>query len=197
VPLPNLTPALRRPSVPSGATVALRWRRAVRAGALGLACLPVLAADAPSAREIERLYRAGETTQAMQGIDRAIAERPANPTLRFLRGVMLSESHRDAEAAEAFVALTRDFPDMPEPYNNLAVLLAGQGDLDGARALLEDALRRDPGYATAQENLGDVLVRLAQRSYEAAASAPRPAASLLRKLQIVRTLDTAPAGAGR
>ena len=167
----------------------LRWRRALRAGALGLACLPVLAADAPSVREIERLYRGGDTSLAMQGVDRAIAERPADPALRFLRGVMLSETHREAEAIDVFVALTREFPDLAEPYNNLAVLLAGRGDLDGARALLEDALRRDPAYATAQENLGDVLVRLARRAYEAAASAPRPALSLQRKLQLVRTLD--------
>ena len=161
---------------------------------LGLAWLPALAADlpTPAVGEIERLYRGGDTALAMQRVERAIADHPADPALRFLRGVMLSEMQRENEAIEVFVALTREFPEMPEPYNNLAVLQAGRGDLDGARASLEDALRRDPDYPTAQRNLGDVLLRQARRAYEAAASAPRSPAALQRKLQLVRAIDLAP-----
>lgn len=78
--------------------------------------------------------------------------------------------------------------DLPEPYNNLAVLVAAGGQLDRARALLETALRLDPAYRTAHENLGDVFVRLAQRAYEAAATGPRSEASLLAKLRLAREL---------
>jgi Flp pilus assembly protein TadD len=158
----------------------------------GLTGIPAHAADAvpATARDIERLYRGGDTALAMQRVDAALAANPGDPALRFLRGVMLSDARREAEAIEVFSALTRDFPEMPEPYNNLAVLRAARGDLDGARALLEDALRRDPAYATAQENLGDVLVRQAQRAYEAAASAPHAPATLQRKLALVRALDS-------
>lgn len=163
------------------------------AGAFALAWLPAVAADAssPTVREIERLYRAGDTTLAMQRIDRAIAANPADPALLFLRAVMLEQSHRDREAAEGYLALTRDFPELPEPFNNLAVLHAARGDIDGARALLEEALRRDPDYPTAQQNLGDVLVRQAGRAYEDAARVPRPSTTLERKLQLMRALEAA------
>ncbi len=164
---------------------------ALTAGAIGLAWLPAIAADASSAtvRDIEQLYRAGDTALAMERIDGAIALHPADPALRFLRAVMLGESHRDREAAEDYRALTRDFPELPEPFNNLAVLHAARGDVDGARTLLEEALRRDPDYPTAQQNLGDVLVRQAGRAYEAATHVPRPSTTLERKLRLVRSLD--------
>jgi Flp pilus assembly protein TadD len=83
--------------------------------------------------------------------------------------------------------MIESFPDLPEPYNNLAVLQAAAGQLDRARALLEIALRMDPSYRTAHENLGDVFVRLAQRAYEAA-SGPRSEAALQTKLRLTREL---------
>lgn len=167
--------------------------------AFGLAWLPALAADASQAtvREIERLYRAGDAALAMQRVDRAIAAHPADPALLFLRAVMLEQSHRDREATEGYLALTRDFPELAEPFNNLAVLHAARGDIDGARTLLEEALRRDPDYPTAQQNLGDVLVRQAERAYDAAAQIPRPSTTLERKLQLLRSFEAAPFPAAR
>ncbi len=171
----------------------------VAAGALGLALLPAFAAGASTAtlHEIERLYRAGDTALAMQRVERAIAAHPDDPAYRFLRTVMLDESHHDQAAIDGYLALTRDFPELPEPFNNLAVLHAARGDIDGARTLLEEALRRNPDYAIAQQNLGDVLVRQAEVAYEAAARVPRPSSALERKLRIVRSLEAAPAPAAR
>lgn len=143
---------------------------------------------AQDAREVERLFRSGDTAQAMQRADKAIAERPRDAAMRFLRAVMLSELQRTGEAVEALNQLIADFPDLPEPYNNLAVLYAGQGRIDSARELLETALRHDPGYAVAQENLGDVYVRLAQRAYERAASGGRGSDRLQLKLRQIREL---------
>jgi len=79
---------------------------------------------------------------------------------------------------------------LPEPYNNLAVLLAAQGRIDRARDLLETALRHDPSYAVAHENLGDVFLRLAQREYERAVSAGRTDEGLQRKLKAARDLNS-------
>jgi Flp pilus assembly protein TadD len=155
--------------------------------ALGAAS-PVAAADAPSpAREIEQLYRSGNPQQALQRLDRALLARPGDASLRFLRGVLLSEQGRQGEAAAIFERMTEEFPELPEPYNNLAVLQAAAGQFDRARTLLETALRLDPAYATAHENLGDVFIRLAQREYEAAAG-QRTEASLTTKLRLVREL---------
>jgi len=140
------------------------------------------------AREIERVFRAGDAALAFQRLDQALLSQPDNARLRFLRGVMLSETRREPEAMAVFERLTQDYPELPEPYNNLAVLHAARGQLDSARALLETALRNDPAYLAARENLGDVFVRLAQRAYEQAGSAGQVDATLQRKLRMVREL---------
>jgi Flp pilus assembly protein TadD len=168
----------------------LRCLAAVLLGMSSLWPLPTNAADADNtARDIEQQFRRGETALAWQRLDQALAVPPGDTSLRFLRGVMLSESGRVAEASALFERLTQEFPDLPEPYNNLAVLQAAAGNLDGARAQLETALRLDPGYRTAHENLGDVFVRLALRAFESAAG-PRSEVALLNKLRLAREMAT-------
>jgi Flp pilus assembly protein TadD len=149
------------------------------------------AAGAQEVREIDKLFRSGDTAAAMQRVDKAIVDKPRDAALRFQRAVMLSELQRTPEAIEALNKLIEDFPDLPEPYNNLAVLLAAQGRIDRARELLETALRLDPGYAVAHENLGDVFLRLAQREFELAAAGGRSDDGLQRKLKSVRDLNNA------
>lgn len=165
----------------------INWRR--RHPAVLLLCLCLAAPlAAQELRDVEKLFRGGESALALQQADRAIAARPRDASMRFLRGVMLSEAKREAEAIDAFTRLTEDFPDLPEPYNNLAVLYAAQGKIDKARELLETALRHDPSYFTAHENLGDVFMRLARREYERAAASGRGDPELERKLKLARQL---------
>ncbi len=182
----------------------LRLLRGLAAGLLALflaallgvlSTLPVHAADAgpllhEATREIEQQFRRGETAAALQRLDATLAQHPGDAGLLFLKAVMLAEYGRSDEASALLQRLTQEFPDLPEPYNNLAVLQAAAGRLDPARALLESALRLDPGYRTAQQNLGDVLVRLAQRAYEAA-TGPRSDAGLQNKLRLARELAAA------
>lgn len=166
--------------------------------ALLFASLPALSAQAADAsqllrvttREIEQQFRRGETAPALQRLDAALAQHPVDAGLRFLKAVMLAEYGRTDEASALLEALTQEFPDLPEPYNNLAVLQAAAGRLEPARALLESALRLDPGYRTAHQNLGDVLVRLAQRAYESA-TGPRGDPGLQNKLRLARELAAA------
>lgn len=152
------------------------------------------AAPVDEARAAERLFRSGDSTAALARLDQAIAAKPRDAQLRFQKGVFLAELKREADAIATFQALSEEFPELPEPYNNLAVLHAAQGRIDTARELLESALRHDPGYRAAHENLGDVYVRLALRAYERA-EAPATAAAnpaLARKLQLVRQLGGVP-----
>ena len=159
---------------------------------LRLACFAVFAmaglAHADPYAEARELLRAGRAPQALEHADRYLAERPRDPQMRFLRGVILTEAGRTDEAMGAFTDLTQEFPELPEPYNNLAVLHAQRGELDKARAALESAVRANPAYATAHENLGDIHVRLAGRSYARAAQLTGGAPGLSRKLSLVGEL---------
>ena len=89
--------------------------------------------------------------------------------LLFLEARALASQGEYGRAAEIYENMTVSFPELPEPWNNLAVLYAAQGRLDEARRALETALLTDPGYAEAQANLGDVHLMLAARAHREAA----------------------------
>ena len=142
--------------------------RAVAVAVISALCGACLAgtARADELSDITRSFRAGQTAEAFNSLERLQAARPKDPAVRFLKGVLLADAQRNAEAVLAFQRLVEDFPELPEPYNNLAVLYAAAGDDDKARTSLEAALRANPGYTVAQQNLGDVYTRLASRAYE-------------------------------
>lgn len=148
--------------------------------------LGVGAARADETADIARLARSGQGEEALKRIDALLAKQPADAQIRFMKGVMLSET-RPAEAIAIFVKLTQDYPKLPEPYNNLAVLYAAAGQYDKAKAALDKALRTHPAYATAFENLGDVHARLASQAYDKALQIPagKPAPA---QLALMRTL---------
>jgi len=151
-------------------------------------CVFASAAWADNASEINAMFRAGQTAEAFARLDRLLAAQPKDASLRFLKGVMLNDSQRRSEAAAVFQQLSVDYPELPEPYNNLAVIYAAQGDYDKARAALEAALRAQPGYAVAQQNLGDVYVQLAHQSYAQALKLDPSNKSLASKLAALREL---------
>ena len=148
--------------------------------------LGVGAARADDTADIARLARSGQGEEALRRIDALLAKQPADAQIRFMKGVMLSET-RPAEAIAIFVKLTQDYPKLPEPYNNLAVLYAAAGQYDKAKAALDKALRTHPAYATAFDNLGDVHARLASQAYDKALQIPagKPAPA---QLALMRTL---------
>ena len=150
-----------------------------------------MAARADEAQDIERLLRAGRTSEALARVDRSLAARPADAQLRFLRGVALADAQRTAEAVDVLVKLTEDHPDLAEPHNNLAVIYAADGRYEKARGALEAAVRANPGYATAHENLGDVYARLAAASYQRVLQLDAASRGAAAKLALVRGLFAA------
>jgi Flp pilus assembly protein TadD len=168
------------------------WPFRLIAGAL-LAVSVYSAASVARADEytdVNRLTSKGEWALALSKADAHLAAKPRDPQMRFLRGVILSETGRANQAEEVFTLLTQEYPELPEPYNNLAVLLAARQQLDQARAALEMALRNDPAYATAHENLGDVLVQLAARSYAKALQIDPSRQRLQPKLGLARQMSS-------
>lgn len=155
--------------------------------------LPALADDIQDAN---KLLKRGEYVRAMEKVDQHLATDPKNPQARFLRGLIFSGQNNNDEALATFRSLTEDYPELPEPYNNLAVLYAGQGKYDEALSALRMAIRINPGYATAQENLGDVYSQMAGLAYERATtlkSAQRKLALNRELLNIGKTAPAAPA----
>jgi ketosteroid isomerase-like protein len=138
--------------------------------------------------EVNRLLRSGQFAEATAKADQFLAGKPKDPQMRFLKGVILTEQGKPQDAITVFTKLIEDYPELPEPYNNLAVLQAGQGQFDKARAALEMAIRTNPSYATAHENLGDVYAKLASQAYSKALQLDGGNTGIQPKLGLIRDL---------
>jgi len=157
-------------------------------------------AQADDYAEITQLLRTGKPAEALAKAEQRLAAAPRDPQLRFLRGVAQADSGKPAEAIVTFTKLTEEYPELPEPYNNLAVLYANQNQLDKARTALEMAIRTNPSYATAHENLGDIYAKLASQAYNKALQLDAANANSVKpKLALIRELFSADAAgkAGR
>lgn len=165
-----------------------------------LLALPALLATpfahADEYSDVNQLLRLGKHSEALARADQYLSSKPRDPQMRFLKGVIQSESGKPSDAAATFVKLTEEFPELPEPYNNLAVIYAGQGQYDKARIALEMAIRTNPSYATAQENLGDVYARMANQAYNKALQLDAGNAAVQPKLALIHELVSATPVAG-
>lgn len=161
------------------------WPLRLIAVAVCMACLPAVADEYS---EVSQLARSGKLAEAMSRADQFLASQPKDPQMRFIKGVIQRDSGKTAEAIATFTRLTEDYPELPEPYNNLAVLYAGQSQFDKARVALEAAIRTNPSYATAHENLGDIYAKLASQAYskalqlDTANQAVQPKVNLIREI---------------
>ncbi|MGE0329783.1 MAG: tetratricopeptide repeat protein [Ramlibacter sp.] len=138
--------------------------------------------------DVGQLLRSGKLAEALAKADQYLTTKPRDPQMRFLKGVIQTESGKPADAITTFTKLTEDYPELPEPYNNLAVLYAGQSQFDKARAALEMAIRTNPSYATAHENLGDVYAKLASQAYSKALQLDSNNTGVQPKLALIRDL---------
>ena len=153
-----------------------------------IAAFVLMPVHADESADVSQLLRTGKLVEALTKADAFLAGKPNDPQMRFLKGVIQRSSGKQAEAIATFTKLTEDYPELPEPYNNLAVLYAGQGQFDKARAALEMAIRTNPSYSTAHENLGDVYARLASQAYNKALQLDGANAAVPPKLALIREL---------
>ncbi len=153
-----------------------------------LVCLACTAAHADDYSDVNQLLRAGKLPEAMSRADQYLATQPKDPQMRFMKGVIQRDSGKTAEAIATFTRLTEDYPELPEPYNNLAVLYASQSQFDKARAALEMAIRTNPSYSTAHENLGDIYAKLASQAYNKALQLDTSNAVVPVKLALIREI---------
>lgn len=176
-------PSVRRSPVRSGSP----WTRP--AGALLLAALLVAPArGADEQAEIRALLASGQPAAALDRADRAIAAQPRAVAVAFLRGVALMDLQRNEEALAQFERMTQTYPELPDPWNNIALLQARAGRFEQARQALEFALRNDPGHRTARANLGLVHLMLAAQAWDMLAASGPLDPLVARRLEAVRAL---------
>jgi len=155
------------------------------AAALVLSSSPTFADEN---EEVAKLYKQGNLTKALEQADAYLATRPKDAQMRFQKGLILTEQNKIADATKIFSSLSEDYPELPEPYNNLAVLYASQGQYDKAKGALEMAIRTHPSYSTAHENLGDIYAKMASQAYGKALQLDKGNAAAQTKLAMIKDL---------
>ncbi|GAA4334803.1 hypothetical protein GCM10023144_27420 [Pigmentiphaga soli] len=144
----------------------------------------------------------GHAADALAEIDRRLDDdkrrspETTDVQLLFLKAYALDRLGRREEAKALYRQMTERFPELPEPWNNLAALEAADGRLDEAKTALDMAVRTDPGYTAARENLGDLYMMLAARSYGEAGKLDPNAAGAREKREGIKSLLEAPGASG-
>lgn len=146
----------------------MRMLNRIQGGLLWLTLLlsASMSVHADPIQDANKLFKQGNSAQALEKIEQFLVEKPKNAPAQFLKGLILTEQNKTEEAIKVFTSLNENFPELPEPYNNLAVLYAGQGQYEKAKSALEMAIHAHPSYVTAHENLGDIYAKLASQSYD-------------------------------
>lgn len=176
--------------------------------AVALVCVAALSpswvhasASTAAVNEVTQLLDRGKTSEAAQRVQSYLKQNGNDVQMRFLQGVVATEQQKYDQAIQVFTALTQEYPNLPEPYNNLAVLYAAKGDERKASQVLEQAIRTNPSYATAHENLGDLYARMASDAYAKALQldsnrkAVQPKLAIIKQIFPVQAAGVAPVAA--
>ncbi|MBF8268593.1 MAG: hypothetical protein HW386_302 [Gammaproteobacteria bacterium] len=156
---------------------------------LALLVWPLQQAIAATATEqIEGLIKQGQLDEALTLTNKSLTDDRDNVSYLFLKGLILTRQNNLDDAKKIFIRLTQEHPELPEPFNNLAVIYAEQGDFNNAREALQMAINTHPSYATAQENLGDIYAKMASKAYNQALELDQDNASAREKLLLVGDL---------
>lgn len=168
-----------------------RWLRPVTTA--GLICATALGsglvqASQTAAAEVNQLLERGKVNEAAQRVQIHLKKNSNDVQMRFLQGVIAAEQQKFDQAIQIFTALTQEYPGLPEPYNNLAVLYAAKGEERKATQVLEQAIRTNPSYATAHENLGDLYARMASDAYVKALQLDNNRKAIQPKLALIKQI---------
>jgi tetratricopeptide (TPR) repeat protein len=165
--------------------------RSARIGVFAAAVLlgaVAAAAQSTALQEANAAFKQGQYDRALDRVEAHLKSNPKDARGRFLKGIIFAEQRKPNDAIKVFTELTQEFPELPEPYNNLAVLYASQGQYEKARSALEMAIRTHPSYATAHENLGDIYAKMASQAYDKALQLDKGNAPLQTKLNLIKDL---------
>ena len=139
-------------------------------------------------KDISVLADSGQQAAALDRINNYMVANPKDAQAMFMKGIIQAESGKRDDAIKTFTELTEKYPNLPEPYNNLAVLYADAGQYDKAKKALETAIKTHPSYATAHENLGDIYARMASEAYDKALQLDNGNSRAQSKLSMIKDL---------
>lgn len=158
---------------------------------LALSLTIILVSVVARADDLARAQRAlqdGQFQQALSLLNQHLEQFPEDASGLFNKGLALTMLQRRTEAISVYQNLSSQYPDLPEPANNLAVLYAREHRYLEARDTLEKILEQHSSYTTAHENLGDIYAALARASYTKAASLNDHNKSVQLKLDAMETV---------
>jgi hypothetical protein len=155
---------------------------------LGLLCISFSCAAPADVAGVQNLLKQDRLNDALTAVNGDLKQSSDDVTLRFLKGVILTRLHRLDDAAAIFKDLIKEHPELPEPYNNLAVIYAAEGKYQDARDLLQKAIDTHPSYATAHENLGDIYAKMASQAYNHALQLDEHNKTAKAKLALINNL---------
>jgi tetratricopeptide (TPR) repeat protein len=138
--------------------------------------------------EIKLLLKNGKYKIAENIINGAIEENLNNPEILFYKGIIETNLGKTNQAIDTFRGLTERFPELPEPFNNLAVLYAEKGQFRLAKEILEQAIKTNPSYLTAHINLGDIFTKMASEAYNKALEIDKSNNIAITKLSMITQL---------
>jgi len=143
-------------------------------------------------KQIQALIAEERLEEALSLTNEELKRGNVDVNYRFLKGLILIRLNRLEQAVDVFTGITESHPELPEPYNNLAVIHAAMGDLDEARQALQQAINTHPSYATAHENIGDIYAKLASQAYNQALQLDQANATAKAKLSLIKDLFSVP-----
>ncbi len=138
--------------------------------------------------DIQLLINQGEYEKALALTEKQLSVIKSDIKLQFMKGLILTRLDRFHDAEEAFIQITLGNPELPEPFNNLAVVYAAQGKYTEAEEALKNAINTHPSYATAHENLGDIYAKMASHAYNQALELDVRNTTAREKLSLVKEL---------
>ncbi len=138
--------------------------------------------------EIKLLLKKGSYNAAETLVNNQIQDNLNNPELLFYRGIIENNLGENNKAIDTFRELTERFPELPEPFNNLAVLYAEKGQFRLAKEILEQAIKTNPSYLTAHINLGDIYTKMASEAYNKALEIDKTNNVAITKLSMITQL---------
>ncbi len=123
-------------------------------------------------RRIYQLIQNGRAQEALEAIERREAQLAQTTVigtdvqLLFLKGRAYDALAQYHDAFELYKQMTLLYPELPEPWNNLALEYVRQGNLNLAEEALAMALTADPNDKTALQNLGEVRLMQAEQTFQ-------------------------------